>query len=124
MKPKITFVNHASVLFSYGKINLITDPWLFGSAFNNSWDLISESKLDISEFKNITHIWFSHEHPDHFFPFVLNKIPENFRKKIQVYFQDTLDHRVSQKCKELGFQVIEMKHGKLDRKSTRLNSSH
>ena len=112
MKPKIIFVNHASVLFSYGKINLITDPWLFGSAFNNSWDLISESKLDISEFKNITHIWFSHEHPDHFFPFVLNKIPENFRKKIQVYFQDTLDHRVSQKCKELGFQVIEMKHGK------------
>ena len=112
MKPKIIFVNHASVLFSYGKINLITDPWLFGSAFNNSWDLISESKLDISEFKNITHIWFSHEHPDHFFPFVLNKIPENFRKKIQVYFQDTLDHRVAQKCKELGFQVIEMKHGK------------
>lgn len=113
MIPKITFVNHASVIFSHGKVNLITDPWLFGSAFNNSWDLVSKSKLQVSDFENISHIWFSHEHPDHFFPFVLKTIPENFRIKIQVFFQDTNDHRVAQKCKELGFIVTEMKHGKI-----------
>ena len=108
--PIITFVNHASVIFSYEKINLITDPWLFGSAFNDSWDLISESKMQPKDFKNISHIWFSHEHPDHFSPHVLSLIPEEIRKKITVLFQDTLDHRVAQKCKQLGFTVIEMKH--------------
>jgi UDP-MurNAc hydroxylase len=110
--PIVTFVNHASVVFSYGKINLITDPWLFGSAFNDGWDLISESKMQLEDFKNISHIWFSHEHPDHFYPRVLSSIPEEIRKKITVLFQDTLDHRVIRKCKQLGFSVIEMKHNK------------
>ena len=106
----LPFVNHASVIFSHNKINLITDPWLFGAAFNNSWELISKSKMQIEDFKNISHIWFSHEHPDHFYPRVLSSIPEEIRKKITVLFQNTLDHRVATKCKELGFTVIEMKH--------------
>ena len=106
----ITFVNHASVIFSHKNIRLITDPWLFGSAFNNGWELLSQSKFEVNDFENITHIWFSHEHPDHFHPLVLNKIPENIRKKITVLFQDTLDHRVAKKCEQLNFkQVIEMK---------------
>lgn len=100
------------MIFSNEKINLITDPWIFGSAFNDSWDLISESKMKIKDFENITHIWFSHEHPDHFYPSVLSSIPEVIRKKITVLFQDTIDHRVADKCRQLGFLVIEMKHNK------------
>ena len=71
----ITFVNHASIIISHENIRLITDPWLFGSAFNNGWTLLSESKFRTQDFQNITHIWFSHEHPDHFHPFVLKSIP-------------------------------------------------
>jgi len=112
VKPLITFVNHASVIFSYGDVNLITDPWISGPAFNNSWELISKSKMQIKGFENISHIWFSHEHPDHFSPKILESIPEVIRKRITVLFQDTLDHRVSEKCKQLGFNVIELKHGK------------
>ena len=106
----ITFVNHASVIFSHNTVKLITDPWLFGSAFNNGWELLSKSKFQIDDFANITHIWFSHEHPDHFHPGVLNQIPEEYRKKITILFQDTLDHRVAKKCIKLKFKtVIEMK---------------
>ncbi len=106
----ITFVNHASVIFSHKKIRLMTDPWLFGSAFNNGWELLSESKFEIDDFQNITHIWFSHEHPDHFHPLVLSSIPETLRKNITILFQDTLDHRVANKCRQLNFkEVIEMK---------------
>jgi hypothetical protein len=112
-EPIITFVNHASVIFSYKKIHLITDPWLFGSAFNNNWDLISKSKMQIDDFKNISHIWFSHEHPDHFAVQVLNSIPKEIRKKIHVLFQYTLDHRVVTKCRNLGFTVTEMKPDEL-----------
>ena len=106
----VTFVNHASVIFSHKDIRLITDPWIFGSAFNNGWILLSESKFKIEDFENITHIWFSHEHPDHFHTAVLNKIPEDLRKKITILFQDTLDHRVAKKCMQLKFKtIIEMK---------------
>ena len=88
----------------------MTDPWLFGSAFNNGWELLSESKFEISDFQNITHIWFSHEHPDHFHPLVLSSIPETLRKNITILFQDTLDHRVANKCRQLNFkEIIEMK---------------
>ena len=105
----ITFVNHASVIFSYKEISLITDPWLFGSAFNNGWELIAKTKMQIQDFEKISHIWFSHEHSDHFSPRVLASIPEQIRKRITVLFQDTLDHRVANKCMEFGFSVIEMK---------------
>ena len=109
MNSLITFVNHASVIFSYKDIKLITDPWIFGNAFNNGWSLLSESKLKTNDFENITHIWFSHEHPDHFHPRNLKEIPENLRKNITILFQDTLDHRVAKKCEELKFKnVIEM----------------
>ena len=114
MNSFITFVNHASVIFSHKNIRLMTDPWIFGNAFNNGWSLLSESKFTIEDFDKITHIWFSHEHPDHFHPLVLKTIPENFRKKITVLFQYTLDHRVAKKCKELKFkQIIEMKPDEL-----------
>ena len=112
MNSFITFVNHASVIFSHKNIRLMTDPWIFGNAFNNGWKLLSESKFTINDFQNITHIWFSHEHPDHFHPMVLNKIPENFKKNITILFQDTIDHRVMKKCEQLKFkQIIEMKPG-------------
>ena len=110
MNSFITFVNHASVIFSHKNIRLMTDPWIFGNAFNNGWTLLSESKFTINDFQNITHIWFSHEHPDHFHVMVLNKIPENFKKNITILFQDTIDHRVMKKCEQLKFkQIIEMK---------------
>ena len=94
----VTFVNHASVIFSYKNIRLITDPWIFGNAFNNGWSLLSESKFTIEDFDKITHIWFSHEHPDHFHPLVLKTIPENFRKKnhsiISIYSRSSCSQKM------------------------------
>ena len=34
----IEWINHASYVLSDGKVTLITDPWLEGSAFNNAWE--------------------------------------------------------------------------------------
>ena len=58
--------------------------------------------------KNITHIWFSHEHPDHFSVKDLKYI-YNLNKDIKILFQETLDKRVINFCKNLGFTVIEVK---------------
>ena len=42
---RIRWVNHASYVLTARDVHLITDPWLFGSAFNNGWDLISETEV-------------------------------------------------------------------------------
>ena len=109
-KTKIEWVNHASYIFQYKNTRIIADPWLFGSAFNDGWDLLVETQFKVEAFKDITHIWFSHEHPDHFAPQVLGKIDEEVRKKITVLFQKTTDKRVVNFCKKLSFKVVELPH--------------
>ena len=37
---KIQFVNHASVIITSSDAKILTDPWFFGGAFNDSWSLI------------------------------------------------------------------------------------
>ena len=107
---KIEWINHASYVFQYKSSRIIADPWLFGSAFNDGWDLLVDTQFKVEDFKNITHIWFSHEHPDHFAPQVLGKIDEEVRKKITILFQETTDKRVVNFCKKLSFKVEELPH--------------
>lgn len=101
---KIEWVNHASFIVDDGEMRLITDPWIEGNVFNESWSLISTTKFNYEDFKNIDYIWFSHEHPDHFFPPNLKKIPNQYRKKIKIIFHKTKDQKVKKFCKSLGFE--------------------
>lgn len=101
---KIEFINHASLIFNYDKIKLITDPWIEGSVFHDGWSHLSETRFKYSDFKKVTHIWFSHEHPDHFFPPNIKSIPPDIRKNITVLFQETKDKKIIEFCKKLKFK--------------------
>lgn len=106
---KIEWVNHASFILEKDNIRIISDPWLEGNVFDNGWSLLSKTKFQYEDFKNITHIWFSHEHPDHFFPPNIKKIPKEYREKITILFQQTNDRKVVNFCREQGFaEIIEM----------------
>src|SRR5579864_4722836 len=107
----IDWVNNASFILESAGVRLICDPWLDGTIFNSGWKLLSETKLRYEDFGDITHIWLSHEHPDHFSPPNLRSIPEQYRRKITVLFHDTKDKRVVNVCKALGFQVQELVEG-------------
>lgn len=100
----IKFLNHASFIIQKDGINLLSDPYLFGSVFNNGWSLVAE---DIHNLNNITHIYFSHEHPDHFSVPFLKSINENLRSNITIIFQDTFDKRVINFCKKIGYKILE-----------------
>ena len=41
-KPIIIFLNHASFIIDFNNIRILVDPYLFGSAFNNGWNLLTE----------------------------------------------------------------------------------
>lgn len=62
--------------------------------------------MDGEDFQYVTHIWFSHEHPDHFAPGNLFKIPKKFREKTTVLYQETMDRKVAAFCKKLEFKAI------------------
>ena len=71
---KFEFVNHSSFILSYNDTSLASDPWIEGSVFNKSWDLLSETPNKSKQnLINSKYIWFSHEHPDHFNPKNLNE---------------------------------------------------
>jgi len=106
---KIQWINHASFIVHHGGISLITDPWLEGSAFNNGWSLLSPTQFDYDDFRHVTHIWFSHEHPDHFSPSNVTRIPEQYRSQITVLYQKTKDKKIVRFCNNLNFRsVIEL----------------
>lgn len=110
---RMEWVNHASFILQSGSTRLICDPWLEGTAFNDGWSLLAPTRLTYEDFSAITHIWFSHEHPDHFSPQNLRKIPEEYRRRITALFHYTKDKRVVKVCKGLGFKTEELPSRKL-----------
>jgi glyoxylase-like metal-dependent hydrolase (beta-lactamase superfamily II) len=71
---RIRFFNHACYSVSNTRWTLISDPYFFGTAFNEGWDLIWRD-VAYEGLDQVTHIWYSHEHPDHFSPRFLFSIP-------------------------------------------------
>lgn len=114
----IRFVNHASFVCEHAGVRLPCDPWLYGSAFNDGWDLIVESGFTVEQFADIDYIWFSHEHPDHFSPRVLLDIPKALRPEITVLYKQTSDQKVLEFCRKQGFAGRELH----DRQRTDLGS--
>lgn len=102
----IQWVNHACYVLEHEDLRIICDPWMEGRVFNESWAHLAETAFAYEDFRDITHIWFSHEHPDHFFPPNLQKIPEESRKNITVLYQETIDAKVVHFCAKLGFKEI------------------
>ena len=111
MKTSLQLINHASILIKHGEISLLSDPWYQGDAFHKGWDLLHKTSDTEADriLDQITHIWISHEHPDHFSVKDLKYI-YNLNKNIKILFQETLDKRVISFCKNLGFNVIEVKN--------------
>lgn len=105
-RPRIRFINHAGYLLECGDVRLAVDPWIEGRAFNDCWSLLSPTEFTHSDFRDVTHLWFSHEHPDHFVPGDLKRIPEEHRRTITVLYQISRDHRVADWCRANGFGAV------------------
>lgn len=112
MDPKtlaLNFINHASVILDTGPVRLLSDPWLSGSAFNDGWDLLVPNAIDLDDLE-FTHLWYSHEHPDHFAPADLLRLDPGRRAHTPVLFQRTDDGKVAAFCRRQGFPVVEMEN--------------
>jgi UDP-MurNAc hydroxylase len=105
---KISLVNHAAVRIEARNVCLLCDPWINGSVFNNGWDLLVPTPQDVAEvMAGVTHIWLSHEHPDHFSPAFFSAVTSECRQRVEVLFQATRDGRVRRYLESHGFRVRE-----------------
>ena len=115
MKTSIEFINHASVVVSDGKISVLSDPWFAGDAFHKGWNLLHETSEDEIKklLQKITHIWISHEHPDHFSISFFQNYTQILRKNsIKILFQKTNDKRVFKFLTSKGLEVQELEFNK------------
>ena len=111
--PKVKLLSHASILIEVDGKKIITDPWYFGTAFNDGWEL--SYKPDLDEIKaiitDVDIIWISHEHPDHLHFPTLKWILEFAKKDVVVYFQKNNSKKVFEALRKLGFEnFYEMQH--------------
>jgi UDP-MurNAc hydroxylase len=110
---KVTLISHASVLIEDGPIALLTDPWFMGEVFNESWSLLCPPVLTPTTLQGVTHIWISHEHPDHLHFPTLRAIPADQKTNITLLYQRHFSSRVFEALTSLGFrQVIELPQGR------------
>jgi Beta-lactamase superfamily domain len=109
---KITFVGHASVFIEEAGIGLLIDPWIKGDAFNESWALYPPAVLNADTLARVTHIWISHEHPDHLSIPTLKSFSPELKSQIVVLFQKHYDTEIVDWLKSQGFRdAKEMPHG-------------
>ena len=106
---EFNFINHSSFSIKKGDTILTVDPWIDGCVFNNSWKLLTKTPKDmINIVKRSSHVWFSHEHPDHFNPPNLNI----FNNNTNFIFQKTKDKRVIKFLKRISKNITEAESGK------------
>ena len=106
---QIEFVNHASVLISHGAVGLLCDPWYEGPAFHKGWRLLVETGPEAVHdlLSRTTHIWLSHEHPDHFSVLFFKQYGDTIRDRgITLLFQEIDDQRVADFLRGQKFKTV------------------
>lgn len=106
--PKIRFHSHAFISIETEKALLFCDPWFFGDVFNESWSLASEPNWENLNFEKLTHIWVSHEHPDHLHFASLREIKARARGPIKFLYRQQANQNIRQVVSKLGFETIEL----------------
>jgi hypothetical protein len=114
--PTLKFLNHAGFKIETLSSSLLIDPWVEGTAFNNSWSLLDKSTSNrnvIADLKNekSVNVWISHEHSDHFSVKFAKDIAATGIQTRYIY-QNTNDKRVINFLKKLGMEVCEVEDGR------------
>lgn len=100
----LTLISHASVVVDCGRVVVWTDPWLESRAFNNSWELLPAPSPDRTFLDRVTHIWLSHEHPDHFNIPTLRNLPAEFRERVTVCYQKRNTKKIFDALRKMGYR--------------------
>jgi UDP-MurNAc hydroxylase len=102
---KIQLLSHSCVLVETADCKILADPWFVSRVFNNSWTLFPEPHYDESMLKDVDYLWISHEHPDHFNIPTLRMLPEEFRSRVTVLFQQNNSQKMFDAFARFGYPL-------------------
>lgn len=71
----VTYLGHAAILLRGDGVGLVMDPWLEDPAYCNSWFHYPPLALHVEDIAPVDYVYCSHDHPDHFDPKTLAKLP-------------------------------------------------
>lgn len=100
----VKLINHACISIQTKKNFILFDPWFSGKIFNDSWSLLFENKIEDINIDQLTHIFVSHEHPDHLHFPTLKSISE-IKKGIKLIFPYRKDLTVKKILEDYGYKV-------------------
>ncbi|TYC10090.1 MBL fold metallo-hydrolase [Actinomadura syzygii] len=106
--PKVTFLGHAGVAVDAAAFHLLADPWLAPTgAFLGAWHQYPRNDhLDLGPLLDADWVAVSHEHLDHFDPWVIDRLPARTRILIPRYPGPAFRERMT--AAAAGRQVIEL----------------
>lgn len=110
---KISVLSHACVLIETCGIKIITDPWFFGTAFNDGWSLDPAPDYEAYSYllRDVDLVWLSHEHPDHFHIPTLRYLADVLPKSVVIYLQRTNSEKIQRALRKMGYENFsEMRH--------------
>jgi UDP-MurNAc hydroxylase len=103
---KVAFIGQASVVITTEDCSILCDPWLIGTAFNDSWRHFPKPAFDASYYHTLTHVWISHEHPDHFHIPTIKQMPADFKARVTLLYQKNNSDKMPKALASLGFKNI------------------
>jgi len=111
---EIQLISHASVIVR-SDVSILSDPWFFGKAFNDSWSLFPPPAVDESLLDSVDFLYISHEHPDHFHIPTLKSLSDEFKSRVTILFQENNSDKVFKALNRLGFpNTRSLPHDKIE----------
>jgi hypothetical protein len=106
MQPlTITYVNHAAVIFDFGSLRLLCDPWFEGTCFADGWGLKFTNPHAYEEAAHCTHIWISHFHSDHMHLQTLQKLAQ-INRDILCLANRSANFNMAEVYRQCGFRNV------------------
>ena len=102
---EIFYLNHASIIIKEGDIRLLTDPWFWGTCFEEGWGLQYNNPDALDKAKECTHIWVSHFHQDHFHKPTLQMLLE-VNPSINFIGNNSYNFQLDEAAANIGFSNI------------------
>jgi UDP-MurNAc hydroxylase len=90
---EITYVGHAAILVRGGGVSVLMDPWLEDPTYCNSWFHYPPLVHRLEDLTPVDYVYCSHEHPDHFDPPTLRKLPRDQRVLLPEFTSGVLTER-------------------------------
>src|SRR5476649_2386365 len=101
----ISLLNHASLLIEAGNVRFLTDPWYFGTAFEDGWGLRYDNSTALDSAATATHLWISHFHEDHLHTPTLRLLAER-NPDIVFLANQSYNFDMTGAARRLGFKTV------------------